>query len=72
MRLRQTSAPLELPFGELAAKGKQMDAPCCDVFELEDAKIRRYPEGPVIFAQLGVLDNLDRPDPLTSGTGGRP
>jgi hypothetical protein len=42
--------------------GKQMDAPCCDVFELEDGKIKRfdcYPEGSIIFAQLGVLNNLD-------------
>jgi hypothetical protein len=54
--------PLQLPFGELPATGKQMDAPCCDVFELEDGKIKRfdcYPEGSVIFAQLGVLNNLD-------------
>jgi ketosteroid isomerase-like protein len=54
--------PLQLPFGELAATGKQMDAPCCDVFELENGKIKRfdcYPEGSVILAQLGVLNNLD-------------
>jgi len=54
--------PLQLPFGELAATGKQMDAPCCDVFELENGKIKRfdcYPEGSIIFAQLGVLNNLD-------------
>ena len=54
--------PLQLPFGELPATGKHMDAPCCDVFELEDGKIKRfdcYPEGSVIFAQLGVLNNLD-------------
>jgi hypothetical protein len=54
--------PLQLPFGELPATGKRMDAPCCDVFELEDGKIKRfdcYPEGSVIFAQLGVLNNLD-------------
>jgi ketosteroid isomerase-like protein len=53
--------PLQLPFGELAATGKHMDAPCCDVFELEDGKIKRfdcYPEGSIIFAQLGVLTNL--------------
>jgi ketosteroid isomerase-like protein len=47
--------PLQLPFGELPATGKKMDAPCCDVFELEDGKIKRF----VIFAQLGVLNNLD-------------
>jgi ketosteroid isomerase-like protein len=53
--------PLQLPFGELPATGKEMDAPCCDVFELVDGKIKRfdcYPEGSVIFAQLGVLTNL--------------
>jgi hypothetical protein len=40
----------------------EMDAPCCDVFELEDGKIKRfdcYPEGSIIFAQLGVLNDLD-------------
>jgi ketosteroid isomerase-like protein len=54
--------PLQLPFGMLPATGKQMDAPCCDVFELEDGKIKRfdcYPEGSMILAQLGVLNNLD-------------
>ena len=54
--------PLQLPFGELPATGKQMNAPCCDVFELEGGKIKRfdcYPEGSIIFAQLGVLNNLD-------------
>jgi ketosteroid isomerase-like protein len=53
--------PLKTPFGELPPTGKQMDAPCCDVFELERGKIKRfdcYPEGSVIFAQLGVLNNL--------------
>jgi ketosteroid isomerase-like protein len=54
--------PLKLPFGELPATGKQMDAPCCDVFELEGGKIKRfdcYPEGSIILAQLGVLNDLD-------------
>src|SRR6267378_3143223 len=55
--------PLQLPFGELPATGKQMDAPCADVFELdENGKIIRfdcYPEGSIIFAQLGVLTNLE-------------
>jgi ketosteroid isomerase-like protein len=53
--------PLQTPFGELPATGKQMDAPCCDVFELEGGRIKRfdcYPEGSVVFAQLGVLTNL--------------
>jgi ketosteroid isomerase-like protein len=52
---------LHLPFGILPATGKRMDAPCCDVFKLEDGKIHQfdcYPEGSVILSQLGVLSNL--------------
>ena len=48
--------PLQLPFGELPATGKKMDAPCCDVFELEDGKIKRfdcYPRGRSSFLSLG-------------------
>jgi hypothetical protein len=50
-----------LPAGMLRPTGKQMDAPCCDVFELVDGKIKRfdcYPEGSVILTQLGVIGNL--------------
>jgi hypothetical protein len=39
-----------------ALLGNRWTAPCCDVFEIEDGKIKRfdcYPEGSVIFAQLG-------------------
>jgi len=39
-----------------------MDAPCCDVFRLVNGKIQsfnRYPSGTVIFAQLGVLANIE-------------
>jgi hypothetical protein len=39
-----------------------LHAPCCDVFEFEDGKIKRfdcYPVGSIILAQLGVLNNLD-------------
>ena len=53
--------PREFPVGVLSPTGKQMNAPCCDVFELEDGKIKRfdcYPEGSIILAQLGVLNNL--------------
>jgi hypothetical protein len=38
-----------------------MDAPCADIFELADGKIKRfdcYPEGSVILTQLGVIGNL--------------
>ena len=54
--------PLELPLGKLPATGKKMDAPCCDVFVLENGKIKRfdcYPEGTIMLVQLGVLNNLD-------------
>jgi predicted ester cyclase len=54
--------PLHLPAGILPPTGKRMDAPCCDVFELIDGKIKRfdcYPEGTIILTQLGVFGHLD-------------
>ncbi|GAB2723919.1 nuclear transport factor 2 family protein [Kitasatospora kifunensis] len=58
LRLQGTHlGPLELPSGTVPATGKRMDAPCCDVFELVDGKIKRfdcYAEGSVIAAQLGL------------------
>jgi ketosteroid isomerase-like protein len=51
--------PLQMPGGMISATGKRMDAPCCDVFELVDGKIKRfdcYPSGTVILTQLGILD----------------
>jgi ketosteroid isomerase-like protein len=52
--------PLKMPEGTIAPTGKRMDgAPCCDVFELSDGKIKRfdcYPSGTVILSQLGILD----------------
>jgi ketosteroid isomerase-like protein len=51
--------PLQMPGGMIAATGKRMDAPCCDVFELVDGKIQRfdcYPSATVILTQLAVLD----------------
>ena len=56
------AGPLHLPFGTLPPTGKRMDAPCCDVFELVDGKIKRfdcYPEGSIILTQLGVIGNLN-------------
>ena len=53
--------PLKMPGGMLKPTGKRMDAPCCDVFELVDGKIKRfdcYPSGTVVLTQLGVLENL--------------
>jgi ketosteroid isomerase-like protein len=53
--------PLNIPGGTIQPTGKRMDAPCCDVFELADGKIKRfdcYPAGTVILTQLGVIGNL--------------
>jgi hypothetical protein len=55
-------ARCSFPLASCLPRAKQMDAPCCDMFVLEDGKIKRfdcYPEGSIIFAQLGVLNNLD-------------
>ncbi len=54
--------PLPTPMGILPATGKRMDAPCCDVFRIVNGKIQSfncYPSGTVIFAQLGVLSNIE-------------
>lgn len=55
------TGPLETPFGTIPPTGNKMDAPCVDIFELEDGKIKKfdcYPEGSIILGQLGVLMNL--------------
>ncbi|HEX4723053.1 MAG TPA: nuclear transport factor 2 family protein [Pseudonocardiaceae bacterium] len=62
LALRGThNGPLETPLGVLPPTGNKMDAPCCDVFEVENGKIKRfdcYPAGTIIFAQLGVLGDI--------------
>jgi NAD(P)-dependent dehydrogenase (short-subunit alcohol dehydrogenase family) len=55
------TGPLETPFGTIPPTGNKMDAPCLDVFELEDGKIQKfdcYPSGSVILTQLGVIEDL--------------
>lgn len=55
---------LELPIATIAATGKEMHAPCCDVWHIEDGKIavfNCYTAATVILAQLGVL-NVGSPD----------
>jgi ketosteroid isomerase-like protein len=54
--------PLPTPMGIVPPTGKRMDAPCCDVFRLVNGKVQSfncYPSGTVIFAQLGVLSNIE-------------
>jgi ketosteroid isomerase-like protein len=56
------SGPLRTPFGTIPPTGNKMDAPCVDVFELENGKIKKfdcYPEGSIILTQLGVIKNLE-------------
>jgi ketosteroid isomerase-like protein len=56
------TGPLRTPFGTIPPTGNKMDAPCVDIFELENGKIKKfdcYPEGSVILTQLGVIKNLE-------------
>jgi len=52
---------LALPGGTIHPTGKKIQAPCCDVFRLEGAKVKSfhcYTAATILFAQLGVLNNL--------------
>ena len=54
--------PLRLRQGILPPTRNRMDAPCCDVFRLENGRIQLfdcYPSGTVILSQLGELGTLD-------------
>jgi len=65
LALRGTqSGPLRMhmPVGTLPPSGKQMDAPCCDVFHMVNGKIKTfhcYPSRTVFLSQLGVLANIE-------------
>ncbi|GGF84170.1 ketosteroid isomerase [Azorhizobium oxalatiphilum] len=55
------SGPLALPAGTIAPTGKEMHAPCCDLFHLENGKVKSfhcYSAATIILGQLGVLGNL--------------
>jgi len=52
---------LAMPAGTITATGKEMHAPCCDVFRIENGKVTSfhcYLAVPIILGQLGVLMNL--------------
>ncbi len=54
--------PLEMPAGTIPPTGKEIHAPCCDVFFLEKGKVKSfhcYTAATVLLGQLGVLANLD-------------
>jgi len=52
---------LTLPAGRIAPTGKEIHAPCCDVFHIEGGKITSfhcYVAVPILLEQLGVFMNL--------------
>ena len=56
------TGPLETPFGTIHATGNRMDAPCVDIWELENEKVKKfdcYPSGSIILTQLGVIEDLE-------------
>ena len=53
--------PLALAAGTIPASGSEIHTPCCDVFHLENGKVKSfhcYTAGTILFGQLGVLANL--------------
>lgn len=52
---------LTIPAGKILPTGKQIHAPCCDVFHIEGGKITSfhcYVAVPVLLEQIGVFMNL--------------
>jgi len=56
------TGPLASGFGVLPPTGNRIDAPCADIWEIDDdgkiTKFDCYAEGTIIFAQLGILANI--------------
>jgi SnoaL-like domain len=53
--------PLALPAGKIPASNNVINAPCCDVFYLENGKVKAfhcYTAGTILLAQIGALSNL--------------
>jgi len=53
--------PLQTALGRIPPTGRTMDAPCCDIFTLENGQVTLfncYNQNAVIFGQLGVLPHL--------------
>lgn len=56
------TGPLALSAGTISPTGKEMHAPCCDVFHLVNGKVASfhcYTAATIILGQLGVLGNLE-------------
>jgi ketosteroid isomerase-like protein len=55
------NGPLALPVGTIPPTGNAMVTPCCDVFHIENGKVKSfhcYTAGTIMLGQLGVLGNL--------------
>src|SRR5476651_1785292 len=55
------NGPLALPVGTIPPTGKAMVTPCCDVFHIENGKVKSfhcYTAGTIMLGQLGILGNL--------------
>jgi hypothetical protein len=53
--------PLALPAGDIPASNNVINAPCCDVFYLENGKVKAfhcYTAGTILLSQIGALANL--------------
>lgn len=49
--------PLQLPSGTIAPTGKTIEVPCCDVFRIENGKVKSfhcYNAGTILLGQLGI------------------
>lgn len=52
------NGPLQLSSGTLEPTGKTIEVPCCDVFKIENGKVKSfhcYNAGTILLGQLGVL-----------------
>jgi steroid delta-isomerase-like uncharacterized protein len=53
--------PLALPAGKIPASNNVISAPCCDVFYLENGKVKKfhcYTAGTILLGQIRALTNL--------------
>ncbi|WP_326984390.1 nuclear transport factor 2 family protein [Chryseobacterium sp. MYb264] len=50
--------PLQLPSGTIEPTGKTIEVPCCDVFKIENGKVKSfhcYTAGTILMGQLGLF-----------------
>lgn len=50
--------PLQLPSGTIAPTGRTIEVPCCDVFKIENGKVKSfhcYNAATILLGQLGIF-----------------